>query len=724
MSETSHENVEAVFLQAIGLPADARGEYIRRQCGRDTELAEAVERLLVAHERAGRVGFLRRVDEKYIEPLEPDRRLGNFRLVRLIAHGGMSTVYEAVQEPIERTVALKVLRAALVSHTTRRRFEDEWHTLGQLSHPGIVQIHEAGMEDTPAGQVAYFAMELVQGARTLTEYAEDRQATISGRLTLMQRVCEIVAYAHERGVIHRDLKPANILVDADGGVKVVDFGIARTTNADIQATRTESGDLVGTITYMSPEQCRGQVERLDERTDVYSLGVILYELLCGRPPYALADRPLHEVLRIVQEEPPPAPGGVSGRLGGQLEVIVLKALEKEPVHRYASVRELGDDVRRYLEGRPVLGRSPSLGRRIAKFVQRRRTALGFGLAAAVVLALATLLVIPPGPPRAYVSVAAVDAAGRTIRGAAVYVRPVDRETRELGAPLHLGETALRKAAVAPGNVRLVVVGDAGFAEIPAAVATDGEYDFTVPLADTEAVTSDMIYVPGGPAIVGGATTPPPFHERTVDVPAFWIDRHEVSNGEYKAFVDATGHRMPVLWGGEYREVWADLPIVGVTWHDACAYAAWRGKRLPTDIEWERAARGPSGWLYPWGDDRGDVRRKANAGRGEYFKIARVTDDPALRATYERSVIPVNTLPAGMVDRTKEGALHMFGNVAELTSSPGGIPGNGDSRLWKGDAWGRAPEDPHDLPAYGGIPAEAALLSIGFRCAKSADPLAD
>ena len=281
-------------------------------------------------------------------------RYGSYRLIRLLGRGGMGAVYEAEQDSPRRIVALKVIKAGLANPEVERRFEREAQALGRLQHPGIAQIYEAGTADTGFGPQPYFTMELVRG-EPLLQYADSHCLDTRQRLELIVRICDAVDHAHQRGIIHRDLKPGNILVDQTGQPKILDFGVARFTDSDIQATRhTDLGQLVGTLAYMSPEQLEADALEIDPRSDVYALGVILYELLAGRLPYNTAGR-LHEVARTIQEVAAEPLGTVDRRYRGDVETIAGKALKKNPDERY-SVAALGDDIRRYLANEPISAR--------------------------------------------------------------------------------------------------------------------------------------------------------------------------------------------------------------------------------------------------------------------------------------------------------------------------------------------------------------------------------
>jgi len=316
--------------------------------------------------------------------------IGRYRIIRLLGEGGMGAVYEAEQDQPRRRVALKMIRSGWASPEMLCRFELEFQVLGRLHHPGIAQIYDAGAIEAGFGAQPFFAMEMIHG-KTLIEYANHKRLTLSERLALMVRICEAVEHAHQRGIIHRDLKPGNILVDETGQPKILDFGLARLTESDVQATRqTDMGQILGTLPYMSPEQVLADPLALDTRSDVYALGVILYELLAGKLPYQLSPH-LHEAVQTIQRVDPLPLSSLNRACRGDVETITAKALEKDKTRRYGSAAELAGDLRRHLEDRPIAAKPASTAYQVQKFA-RRNKALVAGVAAVLVTLLAGAVV--------------------------------------------------------------------------------------------------------------------------------------------------------------------------------------------------------------------------------------------------------------------------------------------------------------------------------------------
>jgi len=315
--------------------------------------------------------------------------MGNFTIKRLIGAGGMGRVYEAQQDSPRRIVAIKLMGKGVVSASSLKRFEFEAQILARLKHAGIAQIYEAGNYDDGSGSVPWFAMEYIGNAKPITEYARDLKLGTRQRLHLFRQACEAIAHGHQRGVIHRDLKPGNILVDGSGHVKVIDFGVARTTDSDmaVATMQTDVGQLIGTLQYMSPEQFDADPHDLDIRSDVYALGVVLYELLTDQLPYDLRKKPIHEAARIVREQEPARMSTLVRTLRGDLEVIHSKAMAKDRTQRYGSANELAQDIQHCLQGEPITARAPGVVETLRRFATRYRAITAGILSAFAMLAI-------------------------------------------------------------------------------------------------------------------------------------------------------------------------------------------------------------------------------------------------------------------------------------------------------------------------------------------------
>ena len=400
-----HDHEEAIFHAALELESpQARADYLTQACGEDLDLLGRMKALLELNEIED--GFLENpptlldippVDHSPVEPL--GSVIGRCRLLEKIGEGGMATVYLAEQEqPVRRRVALKIIKPGMDSKQVIARFEAERQALALMNHPHIARVFDGGT--TERGR-PYFVMELVRGD-SITAFCDKHGLGIEERLRLFVEVCHAVQHAHQQGVIHRDLKPSNILVtleDEQAVPKIIDFGIAKAIQHRLteQTLCTAHGQLIGTPAYMSPEQAGLGQYRVDARTDVYSLGVLLYELLTGTTPFTsqtFRDLPYDEICRIIRDIDPPKPSTRLGLLGdaladvardrhigsdplqrtlqGDLDWIVTKALEKDQDRRYETVRDLALDIERHLRDEPVVAGPPSTVYRLGKFVRRHR----------------------------------------------------------------------------------------------------------------------------------------------------------------------------------------------------------------------------------------------------------------------------------------------------------------------------------------------------------------
>lgn len=330
--------------------------------------------------------------------------IGRYRIVRRIGEGGMGTVYEAIQDEPERRVAVKVVRPDLSSPRMTRRFRREVGVLGHLHHPGIAQIFDAGTAAVHGRETPYLVMEYVEGM-ALGEYAKAHDLSIPQRVALVRQVCSAIQHAHDQGVVHRDLKPANVLVrpgqsasgtdlhEGIGRPVVLDFGVARATQEVAPATlETQVGQVVGTLSHMAPEQIDGDSTNIDGRADVYALGVVLYELLTGHLPIDLQGANLTQAAERIRGDVPPLLRTHDSRLAGDLEIVVGKALSKEPEGRYPTAAAFGEDLMRFLEEEPIRARRPSALYHLRLFARRNRM-LVTGLSAAAALIVVALIVV-------------------------------------------------------------------------------------------------------------------------------------------------------------------------------------------------------------------------------------------------------------------------------------------------------------------------------------------
>lgn len=405
MSETNDQGEASRFSRAMevfdkicDLPASEHADALDRLCENDQPLRSEVEALL---EHDARDGMLTQaLNDQAIEAAATDvlRSLGDgtdievdgYEILGELGRGGMGVIYRARQQSPDRFVALKLLGSGFTSDAILRRFARESRVLGRLQHPGIAQIYEAGVASSPTGSRPFFSMELVEGM-PLDRHADAAGLSQRDRLELLGKVCDAVGHANDAGVLHRDLKPANILVvrtegERVGQPKVLDFGIARITDPQFETTtiETQAGEIIGTLAYMSPEQVSGTGAELDARCDVYALGAIAYELLTGERPLDLSGLPIPEAARVIRDEEPEPLTAHDRSLGGDVQTMISKAMDKDPSRRYASARAFAEDLRRHLAHRPIVARPASTAYQIGKFTKRNK-GLVTGIAVAFVV---------------------------------------------------------------------------------------------------------------------------------------------------------------------------------------------------------------------------------------------------------------------------------------------------------------------------------------------------
>ena len=406
---TPVSEIKAIFGQAIDLaPGPARTAFLDQACGGNREMRAEVEELISALEDAG--DFLKRpAAAAMIDAFSPNGMpdgpgtvIGRYKLLEQIGDGGMGVVYMADQQlPVRRRVALKIIKPGMDTRQVIARFEAERQALALMDHTNIARALDAGVTDSGR---PFFVMELVRGI-PITDYCDQDSLSIRARLALFVHVCHAVQHAHQNGIIHRDIKPSNVLVtlhDGSGVPKVIDFGVAKATNGQLtdKTLFTTFSQMIGTPSYMSPEQAEMSGLDVDTRSDIYSLGVLLYELLTGTTPFdktRLREAPYDEMRRIIREEEPLTPSAFINTLGststalaakrridqgsftrllrGDLDWIVMKALEKERGRRYPTANDLARDIEHYLHDEPVEARPPSAVYRFQKFARRNRVAL-------------------------------------------------------------------------------------------------------------------------------------------------------------------------------------------------------------------------------------------------------------------------------------------------------------------------------------------------------------
>ncbi len=383
MTSREHDKLEELFSNALKIDTPAeRYAFLDAKCGTDTDLRKQVDALLATHNRVGNFLESPPIDLDALDSVEsaPETvgsRIGRYKILRLLGEGGFGTVYEAEQaEPVRRKVALKIIKLGMDTKQVIARFEVEQQALALMDHPNIARVFDAGA--TERGR-PYFVMELVKGVK-LTDYCDRNRLTAQERLELVVPICHAVRHAHQKGIIHRDLKPSNVLValhENQPVPKVIDFGIAKATSQRLteKTLVTEFRQFLGTPEYMSPDQAEVSGLDMDMRTDVYSLGVMIYELLTGATPFSarmLRKATYEEIRKIIRDIEPPTPSArlhalcatqagaecarlrqtepaaLERQLRGDLDWIVMKAMEKDRTRRYATAKDLADDIERHL----------------------------------------------------------------------------------------------------------------------------------------------------------------------------------------------------------------------------------------------------------------------------------------------------------------------------------------------------------------------------------------
>ncbi|MBK8096344.1 MAG: SUMF1/EgtB/PvdO family nonheme iron enzyme [Planctomycetes bacterium] len=712
-----------------------------------------------------------------------------YEVERLLGRGGMGEVHLAVDPETRTRVAIKVLTAPFAHDAERRaRFEREVLLGRRLQHPGIVAVRARGswnglpclvmdyVAGVDLGQVLSHLRQEPPGSlqdcdlsahvrRLLDDRPDDgtsspRSHEPLGRLGYygaIARLCaslaEALQHAHDHDIVHRDVKPQNVLIDGDLQPRLLDFGLA-VGKQDPSLSR--SGDQIGTLHYMSPEMVRAGATRVDWRTDIYSLGVTLYELLTLSLPFSGPSSPA--VIRSIERDPTPWPRRRNPDIPEELQGIVLRALSKRPEQRYATAGEMAADLRRFLSFERVHARTPGPLKRVGHWLVRHRKSLVVASAIAITaLTGFTVAAAERERERERLLIAADEAAANGQKNLAIRnlefangLRPeprIERRIRHLqgerevqlrGVPAGTRIRATRMGGrpgeteeqlhefvassadptfdLPPGDYRLFVdAGPIGLAEPFVILGAEDPVVVDVKLvADLEAL-ADMVKIPVDQAQVGQGEVAnlPSLPAQTLTAPAFWLDRHEVTNGEYARFCAATSHVPPPHWqGATPPAALLDVPVTHVSWFDATAYAAWAGKRLPTSLEYEIAVRGSSGQRFPWGGDRTDIDA--------------ALAPPRTTARLDQAEVPQRSAAQAGDDETEQGVVHLAGNVREWTSDlfslrnrtplPGQPLPHGE-RVVRGNSHRDSIDDFTCLVEHPYFP-EAFASNVGFRCARS------
>jgi len=567
---------------------------------------------------------------------------GRYKIESYIAEGGMSTVYKATDPNLQRTVAVKIIHPHLCrDEQFIRRFELEAAAVAQLRHPNIIQVYDFNHDDN----IYYMVLEFVSGetlqARLKTLSEANRRMPLEEVIPIMATTTDAVGYAHEQHMIHRDLKPANVMLNPQGQPILMDFGVAKMLGT---AQHTATGAVLGTAKYMSPEQARG--DNPDARSDIYSLGIMLYEMVAGTPPFddksavVLLMKHVSEPLPDIRQIKPDAPEA--------LVKVIEKALAKERDERYQSAKEMAAALRAVL----TLQTSPP---ELEATIMQSLEELAIEEAASV----SSVAAQPAQPTKAGIP--------SWIIGAGVVV---------LLLIIGLGVFFVFSGS---GN-SVAVDGSNGDTEEPAPTAADTG----PPLPSSEG----MVKIPGGSYTVGvdvlGETYAP---TQQVELNEFWIDQYEVTNAQYAQFLAETDQEAPADWSeGSFPSGEENHPVDEVSWDSAVAYCQWANKRLPTEAEWEVAARGTEGLLFPWGNNPNDISLPQSG----TYAVGSNADDQS---------------PFGVYD--------MGGNVWEWVGDTYAPlePGN---RLLRGGANGFLQNMAYRLQGDPNIPTM--MASAGIRCA--------
>lgn len=567
---------------------------------------------------------------------------GKYELLEEIAQGAYGIVYRAKDKDLKRIVALKMLKNySSMDSKQIERFHREAQFAANLANENIAKVYEFGevTDSAESSKNFYFTMEFIEGA-PLSKIIAEQKITLKDATLLIEKVAWTLYYAHSRGVIHRDIKPANIIINKNNEPIITDFGIAR--HLDSNTLLTQTGELIGTPTYMSPEQISGNIKEVDETSDIFSLGAVLYELITYQSPFK-GDNFFQLSFAILNDDPIP-PTKLNPEIPKDLETICLKALNKDKKHRYQSMEEFAQDLKRFSKGETILAKPIGfIGQTMRKIKRHKILVIGF-----LILAIAVSIFIIY---KAIITQQAMKVLPKIV----INTNPTGAEVTafsKTGNIINLGKTPISILYTQmPKGYYTIKFRKDEYMDFSMPLLVDKYTDETVSLHlfKEGEIPEGMVYVPGGEFLMGD----PSKGLKKVYVKPFFIDKYEVTNAQYKKFLDETQDKdlkyrgsPPTTWKNEQiPQGCENKPVTDISYKDALAYARWLGKRLPKEEEWEKAVRGVNGRIYPWGDNFDS--KKLNSSENGLRDVAPI-------GSYKDDLSPY-------------GCYDMAGNVCEFTS---------------------------------------------------------